>query len=641
MAAELDEPFAATIAVRSPELLREFNRGGVLAPADIHVARTLGRLAEVSDERVLLAAAMAVRAPRMGHVCVDLVSAFDGIVTSESDVAPVELAWPEATEWIDAVAACTRLVDSTGEAHLPLRLDRTRLYLNRYWREEQALAASLAALADSPLRQYELADLGTSVSRLFPDPEDQLQRAAAASSVMRGLTVIAGGPGTGKTTTVARVVGLLCDRAVMAGTPAPLIGLCAPTGKAAARLGEAIQSAAAELPIAERARAQMRTVSTSTIHRLLGWLPGGRFRHNSSNRLPHDLIVVDETSMVPLSLMVRLIEAIRLDAQIVLVGDPDQLTAIEAGAVLRDIVGPAASGNRFGAGMRSILGRVTGDSWDAAGAGYPGARSFGDGVVVLRRGHRFGAAIGDLAEAIRLGDGDAAVTTARSYGRGPTDSAVRWIETEPDVPPAADALLDLRDAALGAYGSMIEAARAGDGPRALEALGSFRLLCAHRRGPYGVAAWTSQVERWLMEALPDFDPGDRGYPGRPLLITENDHELRLNNGDSGVIVAGAGAVFERNGELVDIAPSRLGSVETLYAMTIHKSQGSQFQVTAVLLPEPESPILTRELLYTAVTRARRRLLLIGSEASLRAAVARPVLRATGLRALLWRDELRS
>jgi exodeoxyribonuclease V alpha subunit len=515
---------------------------------------------------------------------------------------------------------------------LPLRIDGSRLYLDRYWREESALASALAALAQMPLRQVELGDLRAGITRLLPDPEDGLQRAAAACVALRGLSVIAGGPGTGKTTTVARAVALIFEEAAALDPPGPppLVALCAPTGKAAARLQQAVHEQAATLNVSDAVRAQLQALRGSTIHRLLGARGGasaGDFRHGPRNRLAHDLVVVDETSMVSLSLMTRLFEAVRSDARVVIVGDPDQLAAVEAGAVLRDIVGPAEMWTRFSPGMRAVVTRVTGD--DQAQA--PTTPWFGDGVVTLRRGHRFGSEIASLADAIRRGDGDA--TLAALTGAG---DAIVW------VPDGGENSALLRAQAVDAYHGVAKAARAGDGSASLAALGRFRLLCAHRRGPYGLSHWTAMVERWLTKALEDFEPGIGHYIGEPLLITENDHELRLHNGDAGVVISGgdgepASAVFERDGQLVSLAPSRLTAVESLYAMTIHKSQGSQFDVVAVLLPEADSPILTRELLYTAVTRAQHQLILVGSEASVRAAVNRPVARATGLQQRLWGD----
>ena len=200
------------------------------------------------------------------------------------------------------------------------------------------------------------------------------------------------------------------------------------------------------------------------------------------------------------------------------------------------------------------------------------------------------------------------------------------------------ALAPVRDRAIAAARAVTEAARTGDASTALDALGAFRLLCAHRRGPQGVATWTARIEGWLASEIDNFNAESRWYIGRPLLVTENDYELRLYNGDTGVIVQNKDRVsvaFERRGEIIEFSPTRLAAIDTVYAMTIHKSQGSQFETAAVLLPGPTSRILTRELLYTAATRARKLLILAGTEETIRAAVARPVARASGLRSRLW------
>jgi exodeoxyribonuclease V alpha subunit len=264
---------------------------------------------------------------------------------------------------------------------------------------------------------------------------------------------------------------------------------------------------------------------------------------------------------------------------------------------------------------------------------------------VLERVHRFGKGLATVAEAIRRGDGDAAVAALE----GTPDSEVTWVAVDvaggsdgrsgADDVDVEEALAPVRAVAMSAGGAVVEAARAGDALSALRELASFRMLCAHRRGPHGVAVWTTQVERWLAAEIEAFDAAERDYAGRPLLVTRNDYELGLYNGDTGVVVAtGLGrltAAFERGGELVSFTPTRLDAVETVYAMTIHKSQGSQFDTAAVVLPDPGSRILTRELLYTAVTRARERLILVGTEEMVRAAVGRPVSRASGLGERLW------
>jgi exodeoxyribonuclease V alpha subunit len=592
--------FDADRALRAPGLLRAFNDAGVLAAADVHVAARLAELAGEEDEQVALAAALAVRGPRVGHVHVDLATAASTATVSEEDgeLDVASLDWPPADAWIERVAASplVALGEDAPESR-PLRLVGSALYLDRYWREERDLAADLARLRDAPVTGIDEARLEKGLQRLFGAESDGLQARACASAVRGRLTVIAGGPGTGKTTLVARIVALLADQRLAAGKPRELVALAAPTGKAAARLAEAVQEQAEAIDVDGAVRQHIRDLGASTLHRLLGTRPDShsRFRHERGNRLPHDVVIVDETSMVSLSLMARLVEAVRPDARLILIGDPGQLTSIEAGAVLGDIVGSSRAG---------------------------------DGVVVLERVHRYGRGIAAVAEAIRRGDADAAIDALAAES-----DHVGWIAVDAADGDAAE-LAPLREGAVAAARAVIDAARAGDARAALDRLPAFRVLCAHRDGPHGVASWMERIERWLAAEVEGLGAAGRWYAGRPLLVTENDYGLRLYNGDTGVVVAGATggvtAAFERAGEVVHISTSRLGAVETVHAMTIHKSQGSQFDTAAIVLPEPTSRILSRELLYTAVTRARERLLVVGTEEAIRQAVAQPVARASGL-----------
>ena len=591
-------------ARNAPGLLRDFNDAGVLSAADVHVAVRLTRLAGAHDDLVALGAAFAVRGPRLGHVLVDLATIREtATVDADEPVDLSALPWPEPDVWVNRLEASPLV--AVGEAAKtdgarPLRLVGTTLYLDRYWHEERQVASDLRTFGDGPHATADDGVLSDGLKRLFPGDADSGQRRAAATAVQRRFAVVAGGPGTGKTTTVARIVALLAEQAAAAGEPPPLVALAAPTGKAAARLEEAVRGEAAKLDVSDDVREQLLDLHASTLHRLLGWRPGShsRFRHHRSNRLPHDVVIVDETSMVSLSLMARLAEAVRPDARLVLVGDPGQLTSIEAGAVLGDIVGPAT----------------------------------GEAIVVLDRVHRFGGAIALLADAIRGGDPDEVIAVLRSQ---PAD--VTWIavDVEQDDAPVEA----LREEAVAAGRAVVQAARDGHAREAITALGAFRVLCAHRRGAQGVSAWTARIEGWLASAIDGMHPDGPAYVGRPLLVTENDYELRLFNGDTGVVVQSGpdrvSACFERGGELLEFTPTRLGAIETVFAMTIHKSQGSQFDTTVVLLPAPTSRILTRELLYTAATRARRRLILVGAEETIRFAVARPVARASGLRARLY------
>jgi exodeoxyribonuclease V alpha subunit len=609
-------------AVRATGLLAAFGARGVLAPADVAVARRLGRLGGETDEQVLLAAALTVRALRSGSVCLDLADVDRRVLTEDDElVATDDLPWPESPAAWEAAIAASPLTRPGG----PLRLDDGLLWLDRYRRQEDQVRDDLTARALAAPPGVDHARLQAALDRLFGDvgPDDR-QRLACAVATLRWTAVVAGGPGTGKTTTVARLLAVLRDQ-----DPDLRIALAAPTGKAAARLGEAIGEE--RLPGPDRAR--VGTPEASTIHRLLGPRAdtSSRFRHDRHRRLPHDVVVVDETSMVSLTLMARLLEAVRDDARVVLVGDPDQLASVEAGAVLGDLVSaPDLAGPRAA---------VLDGPLDAAGCtARPGA----NGVVRLDRNYRNNDEIADLAAAIRAGDADRALDRLRGAATlefVEYDDAAVLTEREPA------GLEGLRAEILGGAREVSAAARAGDAVTALEQAEEHRLLCAHRRGPYGVSRWAAQVERWLDRGDEDGDglvdpdraAGAEWWPGRPLLVTANDYDLGLYNGDTGVVVElpapGGGtrpvAVFSRGGTPLERSPALLSGVQTVHAMTVHRAQGSQYARVSVLLPPPESPLLTRELLYTAVTRARTSVRVVGSAEAVRAAVERPVSRASG------------
>jgi exodeoxyribonuclease V alpha subunit len=552
-------------------VLRTFNEAGVIDSSDVVVAQRLTALAKDTDERVALAVAFVVRAVRAGSVCVALADV-------EQHTAIADLPWPPAGEWLAAVAASPLTVDPTV-----LHLDDGLLYLDRYWIEECRVAEDVLALAGAR-RSGSVPD----INRLFPDSFAE-QRGAAQLALSRALTVLTGGPGTGKTTTVARLLALLAEQAELDGKPRLRIALAAPTGKAAARLLEAVQLEVDALANVDRER--LPALAATTLHRLLGSRPdtSSRFRHNRENRLPHDVIVVDETSMVSLTMMARLLEAVRPDSRLLLVGDPDQLASVEAGAVLADLV----------EGLTAVV-----DS----------------PVATLVTPHRFGESIGALADAIRDGDADAAVRVLAAGGEH-----IEWV----DVHQPAEVL---RKVLVPHALRLREAAVLGDADAALKTLEQHRLLCAHRRGSYGVAYWNRQVERWLSEQT-DMPLWADWYVGRPVLVTANDYGLGLYNGDTGVAVlrdGGLRAAMATSAGPVQFATGRLADVETMHAMTIHKSQGSQAVEITVLLPPTDSRLLTRELLYTAVTRAREKVRLVGSADQLRAAVTRRAIRATGL-----------
>jgi exodeoxyribonuclease V alpha subunit len=562
------------LAAGSRGLLGEFNRAGVLEASDVHVATRVGDLAGESDEQVLLGLALAVRAVRHGSVCVDL--------SAVTALAP-ELPWPETRSWTEAVTRSPLVAQGA------LRVEHGLLYLDRYHRLERQVCDDLVARVRQSAPEVDETALGAALARIGGEHFSDEQRAAAARAARQSTTVLTGGPGTGKTSTVARILVLLADQSATRGERLS-IALTAPTGKAASRLQESVERELAGLPPDDAAR--VGRLEPMTLHRLLGWRPDNatRFRHDRANRLKYDVVVVDEASMVELTMIARLLEAVRPQARLLLIGDPRQLTSVGAGAVLSDLV----------AGYHD----------DAASP-----------VVSLTENHRSTRDIQAVAEALRVGDADAVLATLRA-----PSSEVEFVETD-------DAAGALRTDAVEAALSVRRAAERGDAEAAVRALDEHRLLCAHREGPHGVRHWNRQVEQWLGEAIGQ-DIHAEWYVGRPLLVTANDYAMEVYNGETGVVVlrddGRLRARIAGTGGLRDFATGRLDAVDTMHAMTIHKSQGSQARRITVLLPEADSRLLTRELFYTAVTRAQEHVRVVGSEAAVRAAVATHAQRATGL-----------
>lgn len=585
-----------------PGLLLDVHAAGALSWGDVHVAQKVSHLYGEADQRVQLALALAVRSLRAGSICLDLGSANPAGPDTDEEAAavPAEL-WPEPGAWQAAIHASPMVtVGDQGGGDRPLRLVGELLYLERYWQEESTVAAELTARRARQPDAVPIDRLQLACAELLATGADDDQRVAALVPALTGVTVVAGGPGTGKTHTLARLLGVLWRTL----PKPPLVALAAPTGKAAVRMQDALADAVGGLP-ADLATDLSRLEAT-TVHRLLGWVPEARnrFQHHRANPLPHDVVVVDEASMVNVTLMSRLLEALRPQARLVLVGDPDQLAPVEAGAVLADIVDA-----RFPASP------VLADALGSLGLTASGP------VVRLRHNHRSAPEIAALAAAVLAGDDDQVLQLATTGTAG-----VRFAATVDET--------DLRERVTRSGVAMVTAAREGRVADALSELDRHRLLCAHRRGPFGVAFWSRQVEEWLVPVLDGFDPSRTWYPGRPLLVTQNSPDLGLYNGDTGVVVADGDqlrAHFSRGRHWHTVSPYLLEGVQTIHAMTVHKAQGSQFDQVTVVLPPADSPLLTRELLYTAITRAKQQVTLIGSPQSLRLAVQRPAQRASGLR----------
>jgi exodeoxyribonuclease V alpha subunit len=650
-----------------PVALAPFVDAGVLGPADVHVAVTLARLSGDARDEVLLAAALAVRAPRRRHVCVDLTTVRHGVIAEVADDLALAgaadgraaddldaLPWPDPAAW-RAILLDSPLVADRDPRELaepddaqrdvaPLTLAGDRLYLDRYWRYERRVARALAERADAAVPDVDVAAGAATLAAVFDGSPPDRQRVAAALALCRRLTIVAGGPGTGKTTTVARVLRVLAADARAADRPTPLVALAAPTGKAAARLTESIREALGTAPDGDDGDDAddgddgdlLRGLTASTVHRLLG--PRGsssRFRRSAYSPLPHDVVIVDETSMVPLALLAKLLDAVRPDARVILLGDPHQLASVEAGSVLGDVVGDPDLPPARSLAVREELTALAGADHlaDTREADAPGVH---DALVVLDRVHRFraGSGVDRFATAVRHGDADVALAVL-------ADAAdLTWVRTDDGEVTDAD-LAPVRERVLAAGRSVVGAARDGRGADALVGLERVRVLCAHRRGDHGATGWIERTERWLAASDPDLDLRDRWYVGRPVLVTTNDRRLQLWNGDLGVVVRhgdGVALAFPalEGDEVRLLAPARVGEVDTVHAMTVHKSQGSQVEHAVVVLPEPASRICTRELLYTAVTRAREGATIVASEASLRATIGARTQRASGLGVALGR-----
>ncbi len=580
--------------------------------------------------RTVRAAAQAVSmATANGQVCVTL-----------GELKPATGGPTDAAVWREALLASGVVGTPQAPASRPLVLDGDdRLYLHRYFDYERRLAQRLLRARASASLHGDAADqqaLRSRLGELFAANAAQLggapdwQKIAAALALRGRLAIISGGPGTGKTTTVVALLACL-----IGADPACRIALAAPTGKAAARMTDAIRQRAAHLPDAIRSRLPAESF---TIHRLLGVTPAaGGFVHHAGHRLAIDALVVDEASMLDLALATKLLEAVPDAARIVLLGDKDQLAAVESGAVFSEL----SADPSLSAACRDALAELCGvPAGRIAPPEAAAASALGDTTVWFRHNFRFArdSGIGRLAASINGGRAEEAIAGLREAG----DPSVRWIEDAAPGPRGgtADAGLGVTvERVMHGYAAYLAAVRGGGADRASvgDAFARFRALCAVRAGPHGVEAVNAEVARRFRHAIGALDRDERSawYPGRPVLVLRNDYVLKLFNGDVGITLPdenGALMVYfaQGDGSLRAIAPVRLPAHETAFAMTVHKSQGSEFDAVLVLLPAQHSRVLTRELLYTAVTRARQRVTLCAGAAVLARAIETSTRRHSGL-----------
>ncbi len=635
---------------------------GVLAPIHRAFGELLQRLDANVHPHVLVAGVIASEQLARGHVCFDLETAPQ--LTFASDDAGENVRtysdWPALTTWAKEVARSS-LVSSVDTQHdgqhaeRPLVFDaeHRRVYLARYWFLQQQLAGWIAERLKSEPLPIDRQRLTVDIAKLFPEQHkksDQDQRTAVLNAVDRRFAIVTGGPGTGKTTTVAKLLAARlmqqtasASHALPGGQGVPpqqtecsdslRIVLMAPTGKAAQRLNESLSRAAGSLKVSAAIKEQLQAVTAGTIHRLLSWTPapperGGPFRKGPAQPLDANIVLIDEASMVDIELMWHLFAALRPETQVILMGDRDQLASVEAGGVLSDLCGDDL------------------DDIDHGSSKLPAAVSW------LRHSHRFSSdsELGQIAAAIREGDADTVISRLKAS----TSDRIVWIRQENSdtvlrqvVEQAAHRYRDYLDQ-LSALSSGADPAQL---TKLLQALANVRVLCAHRDGNSGERAMNQRLaQHFAHHNLLRPRPGS--YIGQAVIITENDYRQNLFNGDVGVVVAapqgpGLAIAFEDPAQTpsgVRLVASALAPAHReSWAMTIHKSQGSEFGAVFVVLPEFASPVLSRELLYTAVTRVKdevdpqtteRRpgfLCLAAREDVLREAIQRAIRRTSGLR----------
>jgi len=596
-----------------------------LNPIDRHFANFIGKEAGEGGRLAGLMAALVSNVVGSGHICFDLA----GIAGSKIAVSGEEIVIPCLEELRESLAGL-KVTGQPGD-FTPLILYHDRLYLQRYWSYEKRLIDVIMDKASAAPSAIDSALLRDEIERLFPGDgrEADWQKIAAIMALRRRFLVISGGPGTGKTSTVVKIIAMLLEQAKGG---AFRIALAAPTGKAAARLCDAIRAMKGRLACKESIRNLIPERAT-TIHQLLGLARGARrSTFPEGGILTYDAVIIDEASMSSLPLMSRLISAMNTESRLILLGDKNQLASVEAGAVLGDICGNLID-VPFSYDFRTFIETISGERIPSQAISKK-LPPLADSLVVLKKNYRFTSesGIGGMVSAVKEGKGAAALAIMKEE----SPAGLKWRQ----LPSPAGMRAGLTSPLLEGYRSFLSSSSPEE---ALISFDSFRILCAVRGGPYGVVSLNSLAEEILSERGV-IDHGMRWYHGRPVMVTVNDYNLQLFNGDVGIALndpesGGDIRVFFplSDGRIRKLSPARLPAHETIYAMTVHKSQGSEFDNILLILPPIDTELLSRELIYTAVTRARSRVEIWGEEKVFTIAVGCGIERRSGLREALWGD----
>ncbi|MDX1638147.1 MAG: exodeoxyribonuclease V subunit alpha [Balneolaceae bacterium] len=601
--------------------IRELRDQGIIAEVSYQFCLFLDRVDGRCNDALLLAGCLVSERKGSGDVCVDLREEAGNYLFTDGEKRGIQA--PGLREWTEHLKK-TESAGAPGEP-TPLTLDDSgRLYLQKYWNYEAFLAARLQAMASAPPAKVSGDRCREVLHALFGEKnqhEPDWQKVAAWMAVNQKLTVISGGPGTGKTTTVVNILLLMAKLQVLGKA-----ALAAPTGKAASRLATSVADALSQSGI-EQVLKDKIPAEASTLHKLLGAERyGSDFRFNRENPLPYDLVVVDEASMIDLALMVKLVDALPDNARLILLGDKDQLASVEAGAVLGSIC--KRDENRFSDAFIEQAGEA--GMVLPERAGEYGQKPLSDNVVLLTKSYRFGeeSGIGQLASKVLNGDSDRAITLMQSDKY--SDITFRNLESPEDIEQ------HLRELVLDHYR---ELTAFGTVEKALQSLGRLGVLCVHRRGPLGSEQVNLMIEKILREEQVVPRTAE-WYPGKPVLVTQNDYTLGLHNGELGIVSRDHKKelkVFfgQKDSNHRSFSPSRLTYAEPAYALTVHKSQGSEFNDVGVVLPPRISAVSSKEMLYTAITRSRNNCSLIGTERVLRDMIERGTSRSSGLQDRLW------
>jgi len=595
--------------------LNEWKRHEIISDIEVEFARFLREIEPEVEDNVLIAAAACIHAQKNGHICFDL-GIDQPMLLFGDEKSGVELNKSRLNNWKRSLLRSSLV--SKGESLKPLVFEDNRLYLHKYWSFENEFTQWVKKRAES--ENALTANYKEAIHHFIKAKDDLFevnwQEIALCLSFLKNLVVISGGPGTGKTHTVLNIIAAHTLAAKFSDDDFTF-ALAAPTGKAARRLVDSIEKGKGGLP--EHLKSQIKEpIQAQTVHKLLGAsFRGNNFKFDQNNHLPYDLVIVDEASMLDIHMWVRLIRALGPDTKLVVMGDKDQLASVEAGSILGDLChGSNDFSSSIAVGIQEVIGVSVSKTMD-------NSPKINDCLVFLTKSYRFEANSGikKLADAINSQEPETVLNLLRDSKY--TD--LHWF----DIGNKS------LEKVLNRYGiAHYENYVAFKDKRRIYSSHKKKVLCAIRKTDLGVEKINKAIEIGIKRKN-SLISNVEWYDGRLVMATKNDVALRIRNGEMGIYNSKEGKVSFESEHNLSISPSRLTDYECAYAITIHKSQGSEFEDVAIILPEKDSSVLSKEILYTAVTRARKNTLVVGSKDIIEKTIKRSVNRQSGVKAKIW------